>query len=162
MISQQIQWGKPKCVRLTYQVRWYSIGEIKILWCTNLKTQLSWSGFLSLHREYVWLPVPHRKYSHWSLKHFLRIGKLNHPLIAVHPPYLIPKTSGTSQKFFPHLQPGCKTERFIYVLKTVEFHCRRTLSAGMAWASSFASLTVGSQDSCYSRGSRRLPFHSTR
>jgi len=46
--------------------------------------------------------------------------------------------------------------------KTVDFHCRRTLSAGMAWASSFASLTAGSQGSCYSRRSRRLPFQSTR
>ena len=29
-------------------------------------------------------------------------------------------TSGTSQKFFSHLQPGCKAERFVYVLKIVE------------------------------------------
>src|SRR5699024_455426 len=36
--------------------------------------------------------------------------------------------SGASQKFFPHLQPGWKTERFISVLTTVDLHCRRTLS----------------------------------
>src|SRR5699024_1808511 len=41
-------------------------------------------------------------------------------------------TNGTSQKFFPHLQSGCKAEQFVYVLKTVDIHCRRTLSAGMA------------------------------
>src|SRR5690625_380618 len=79
-----------------------------------------------------------------------------------------PATSGTPQKFFPHLQPVCKAEQFVYVLKTVDFHCRRTLSlynstrstsvqedrfhsvyfaAGMARASSFATLTVGSQGS---------------
>jgi len=37
-------------------------------------------------------------------------------------------TSGTSQKFFPHIQPGCKAERFVYVLKIIDFHCRRTHS----------------------------------
>ena len=35
------------------------------------------------------------------------------------------ETSGTSQKFFPHLLPGCKDERFVYMLKTVDSHCGR-------------------------------------
>jgi len=50
-----------------------------------------------------------------------------------------------------------------YIFKPVAFHYRRTLSAGMAWASSLAkkTLAAGSQDSCFSRRSRRFSFQAT-
>jgi len=61
----------------------------------------------------------------------------------------------------------------VNMLKAVEVHCRRTLSAGMAWASVCFALRglrahgtalsfVPPKTFCYSRRSRRLPLHSTR
>jgi len=53
-----------------------------------------------------------------------------------------------------------KAVPFLYLVE-IDFRCRRTLSAGMASASSTSKLAFGVFSSCYSRWSRRLSLQST-